>query len=220
MKRINVLFLLLSFFYSTTQAQEVSVGLRAGATYFTIHNDDFNGANKFTMGLDLAIPVEVSFNSVFSIQPELHYTQKGASFDVMEDGQEQELTFRTDFLELPVLFKANYGTDAIRCFAFVGPSFGYAIKRQVIQDMDGSDAVKEEIEFINNGEAQDRRWELGAVGGIGVAFKAGPGAFVVDARYALDFIDDVKFSGERPADLERSTNRGCTLSVGYKIPLN
>ena len=55
-------------FIGTIFSQNMSIGLRIGATEFTLNNDEINDS-KYTVGLDLAIPVEFTLSPVFSIQP-------------------------------------------------------------------------------------------------------------------------------------------------------
>lgn len=198
---------------------QVSVGFRTGADYFTVHSKAEEEDPKYTMGLNLAIPVEVALSDNFSIQPELHFTQKGFAFESSVEGEDFTQTFRTNFLELPVLLKAKYGNDIIKGYAFVAPNVGYALNRTFSTKLGDADKEKEDLDFVTEGDIQSQRWEFSAMGGIGVEIQAGIGAFVVDARYNLGFTDSVKFEDERPDDWDKATNRGCTLSVGYVVPL-
>jgi hypothetical protein len=200
-------------------AQDVKVGFRTGATSFKVNHDLFEDKRDYVVGLDLAIPVEISLNKYFSIQPELHFTQKGVAFDDLEEGIDQRLEFKTNYLELPVLLKAKYGTEKLKLYAFVAPSIGYATNRFVTEQIGDGDKEKEGIGFITDGPVQDQRWEFSAIGGLGVELKAGVGSLVLDTRYSLGLTDGDKFLEDRPADWQKSFNRGCTFSIGYMIPL-
>jgi len=212
--RIIPLFVLL-FAATTAFSQQASIGLRTGASYFKVHYDDFETEPDYTMGLDIAIPVEFQLSSVFSIQPELHFTQKGVAFD---SGEDNSIAVKTNYLELPVLLKARYGIERYQLYAFAAPSVGYATNRFVV-DKTGDEREKEDLDFVTDGDIQDQRWEFGVVGGIGASFQAGVGSIVIDARYAMDLNDDTKFENDEPDDWKKATNRGCTLSVGYMIPI-
>ncbi len=200
-------------------SQNTSVGLRIGASYYTVHNDLLDEEADYTEGLDLAIPFELKLSPLFSIQPELHYTQKGVAFEGIEDGQNQTITFQTNFLELPVLFKVNGSLGKFGYYAFAGPSVGYALKRTATEELGGVEKAKEEIDFVDEGDVRHRRWEFSAIGGVGASMKAGIGSIVMDVRYSFGLSDDTRFVNEEPADWKKTTNRGCTLSVGYMIPL-
>lgn len=221
MNFVKTLIVIIKIFLVTgiAVAQNTAVGLRIGASSFTVKNDLFEEDAKFMMGLDIAIPIELSLSPVLSLQPELHYTQKGVAFEGQYEGQNVNTTFKTNYLELPVLLKANYGSERFKCFAFVGPSIGYAMKQTVSEKIDDVEKVKEELDFITDGNIQDRRWDFSAVGGIGASMKAGVGSIVLDVRYSMGFSDTIKFDGDKPGDWEKSTNRGCTLSLGYMLPI-
>lgn len=211
--------LIILFSINAALSQGLSIGIRTGAAYYTVKNDLADENAQFDLGVDVAVPLEWSITSAFSIQPELHYTQKGVAFKTTGDGVERRLVFKTNYLELPILFKADHGTDQFSCYLFVAPSVGYALNRHVAERVGSIEKVKEDIDFIKDGPAQDRRWEFSAIGGIGMKLKAGPGHVVADARYSLGLTDDTKFDGEEPSDWKETTNRGCILSVGYMIPL-
>lgn len=211
--------LIILFSLSTAFGQGLSIGIRTGAAYYTVKNDLVDENAQFDLGVDVAVPLEWSITSAFSIQPELHYTQKGVAFEVMEEGVEHRFKFKTNYLELPILFKADHGTDRFSCYLFAAPSVGYALNRHVAERVGSIEKAKEDIDFINDGPAQDRRWEFSAIGGIGMKLKAGPGHLVADARYSIGLTDDTKFEENKPSDWKRTTNRGCILSVGYMVPI-
>lgn len=171
------------------------------------------------MGLDLAIPVEFTLSPVFSIQPEVHFTQKGVQFEKVVDGQDQTYAVKTNYMELPVLLKANYGQEKFKCYAFVAPSLGYATNRFTVDKIGDADEVKEDVDFIDVGDAKSQRWEFSAIGGIGGLMKAGIGSFVLDVRYSFGLTDNTKFENDKPDNWKKTTNRGCTISVGYVIPI-
>ncbi|MCB0637037.1 MAG: PorT family protein [Lewinella sp.] len=199
--------------------QQVSIGLRAGASYFTVHDEQLDDA-LYDLGMDFALPVEISLSPLFSIQPELHFTQKGTAFESTTDGMDHRLALKTNYLELPVLLKANYGADRFQCNVFVAPSLGYALNRYTTEQLGDADKVKEDVDFIDEGPIQSQRWDVSVLGGIGASLQAGPGRVVIDARYSFGLMDSAKFEDDRPDDWTRTTNRGCTLSVGYMVPLN
>ncbi len=220
MKNIKILIALIaiSIFTNEILAQQNAIGLRVGATYFTLDNDEIDDA-EYTMGLDLAIPFEYRFTSNFSIQPELHFTQKGVQFEEIEEGQDVTIAVKTNFIELPVLLKAQHGTEKFSYYLFVAPSVGYATNRFLTEKIGDGDREKQEVDFIDEGDAQSQRWEFSAIGGIGGSVKAGIGHVVLDVRYSLGLTDNTKFDGDQPDDWEKTTNQGCTLSVGYMIPI-
>ena len=221
MKLVKTLIITLEILLAvgTAFSQNMSIGLRTGTTYFTLNNDEINNDAKYTMGFNLAIPFEYKLSANFSIQPELHFTQKGVLFEGMEEGQKIETAVKTNYLELPVLLKAQNGTDKFSYYLFLAPSVGYATNRFLTEKIGGGDREKTDVDFIDTENAKSQRWEFSAIGGIGGSVKAGIGSIILDIRYSYGLTDNTKFKNDKPDDWEKTTNRGCTLSVGYMIPL-
>jgi len=126
----------------------------------------------------------MSIGPIFSIQPELHFIQKGVQFEEVVDGQDETFKVKTNYLELPVLLKANYGGERFKGYAFVAPSLGYATNRFTKEIIGDEDDVKDDVDFIDEGDAQSQRWEFSTIGGIGGSMKAGLGSVVLDVRYS------------------------------------
>lgn len=221
MKSVKILIIVLEILLAvgTSFSQNMSIGIRTGATYFTINNDEINEDTKYTMGLDLAIPFEYKLLPNFSIQPELHFTQKGVQFEEMEEGQKVDVAVKTNYLELPVLLKAQNGTEQFSYYLFLAPSLGYATNRFLTEKIGDGDKDKTDIDFIDEGVAQSQRWEFSTIGGVGASVKAGPGSLVLDIRYSIGLTDNTKFENDKPDNWEKTSNRGCTLSVGYVVPI-
>lgn len=204
---------------SAVFSQNTAIGFRLGATDFTLDNEAINDEAKYTLGVDLAIPVEFQLSPFFSVQPELHFTQKGAQFEDVVNGEEEIFAVKTNYLELPVLLKANVGTQRLRGYAFVAPSLGYATNRFTSEKLGDNDRIKERIDFIEGEGAESQRWDFSAVGGAGASLQAGVGSFVLDVRYSFGLSDNTRFEDETPAGWEKTRNRGCTISLGYMLPL-
>jgi len=217
--KVIIILLEMLLVLGTAFPQNTSIGLRTGVSSFTLHNDEINDDAKYTMGLNLAIPFEYTLSPVFSIQPELHFIQKGVQFEELVDGQDYEFAVKTDYLELPVLLKANFGEGKFKYYAFVAPSLGFATNRFTVEKTGDADKVKEDINFIDEEVAKSQRWEFSASGGAGVSMQAGIGSIVLDVRYSHGLTDNTKFKTDKPDDWEKTSNRGCTLSVGYMVPL-
>ncbi|MDF1695776.1 MAG: porin family protein [Saprospiraceae bacterium] len=221
MKLSKIFFITIAIMFTVTNvfSQNMSIGLRTGATYFTINNDEINDDAKYTMGLNFAIPFEYSFSPKFAIQPELNFTQKGVLFEEMEVGENVEIAVKTNYFELPVLFKSKHQTGKFDFSLFVGPSIGYATKRFLVEKIGEADSQKMDVDFIDEGDAKSQRWEFSAVGGLSSAMNLGYGSLILDVRYSYGFSDNTKFSGDQPEGWEKTTNSGCILSLGYIIPI-
>lgn len=209
----------------TIQAQtSVALGARTGVSLFTIANENLED-QKYLTSFTFSVPVEIGITPMFSVQPELNYNEKGVAF-------EDELTdivtsTRTSYLEMPILAKGTFGTGSVQFNAFAGPSFGFGIDRRQVVNASGYDSDVEELtisivstdlDFDDEGDIQDNRFELGAVMGLGFTYGTNV-KFVFDARYNLDLNDNLKIDGDEPADYEKSFNRGMSFTAGVMVPL-
>lgn len=221
MKLSKILFtsLFVLCIFGTGMAQQMEVGFRAGYSLFTVKSDLFELDNNHTSGLNLAIPLSFPINERFAIQPELQFIQKGVAFSFQEAGITTKTALKTNYLELPILFKTNFPVGKMDISVLAGPSVGYALNRFVSQKIGDGDRETEDVDFVDSGAAKDQRRDLGLVGGISASWSLGIGSVVLDARYSLDLNDDAKFEGDKPADYKRSTNRGFLFSAGYVIPI-
>lgn len=210
MKNLSLIIALVSVFSFGANAQSLSVGVRGGINLTTIMNEDTDD-NEFAVGMNFAIPVEIGISELFSVQPELHYVQKGAKFELTDDFSTSLLT---DYLELPVLAKVKFGNETVKGYAVAGPSVGFALNRAVITK-DGDDRERETIDFIDEGDQTDNIFDFGIVGGIGAEISAGPGSVVIDARYNFDLNDNTSFEDEAPDSWNKTTNTGIGITVGY-----
>lgn len=177
----------------------MAFGIRGGLNLAKFHGDDANfeavspkNRTGFCGGAFVAFRLAESF----FIQPEVLYTQKGARYE--ESGE--ELTVALDYVEVPLLFKARFGSGGARPSLFAGPSAAFKIRSQL--EFDGE---KEEVEEVKG-------TEFGIVAGAGLDLAAGSGAFVIDARYTWG-LTTVLDSSES-ADVK---NGVWSFSIGYQF---
>ena len=171
---------------SPTYAQGVTFGAKVGINFADISVDeadededefelDFGNKLGFVAGGFVEVPVTPQF----SFAPEGLFTQRGSQAELEEDGDDFTFTNILTQLQIPVLFKANFSTGAIRPFVVVGPAFGFNTSVNAKFEMNG-DLVDEEdldddVETI----------EYSLVFGGGVRF----GNAMVEARYDLGLND-------------------------------
>jgi hypothetical protein len=118
----------------------------------------------FTGGIFLAF----NFGRVLTIQPEIVYTMKGASFVALDDSYTDKLY--ADYIEIPLLLKLRIPLPVIQPFVFAGPSVGFKLSDKL--ERDGVPLT--EVVFKNN--------DFGAIFGAGVNLGRN---FMIDVRYSL-----------------------------------
>ena len=221
----NCLALILAIcFASSPIAAQWSVGPKAGINFshaqavglsFGIRPDI-----KWKAGGQAGIIGEYRFNEMFSVFAEVNYTEKGFitsakyDFDIqnfdLPIGVQAEMRLR--YIDVPLMVKYTvYRNDAMRAYVSGGAYFGYGIngnlktQARILLDFNLTNTP------INLANKSFDRTEFGAAIGGGIELNAGPGKFIIDARYSHaynplvdDFIVDV-----------RLRNRGFSLGLGY-----
>lgn len=140
---------------------------------------------------------------MFSIQPELLYAQKG--FKMEEAGD--KMTFRANYLNVPVLAKIAFGPEALKGFITAGPAVSYWMSGKSKYES-GGETENEGYDFDDT----DNRLDLGASIGVGVGYGVGAGTVNLDVRYGFG-LSSVYDGGDD--DDSKLKNRVLGVSVAY-----
>ena len=119
--------------------------------------------------------VTLGLGSLFALQPELLYSQKG--FEASEGDLSAQLG--TNYIEIPVLLKAQFELAMLRPALYAGPVVSFETSCNV-------SIVGVSVECDDDEGFVDRKTtEWGAVFGGNVDFILGPVILILDARYQL-----------------------------------
>jgi hypothetical protein len=184
------------------RAQEI--GIKGGLTFADIPNfgdvldDEGFEAVKRRTGLVIGGHVGIPLAGLFTLQPEVLYTQRGVEADL--PFVDETFKFNLDYLDVPVLLRVGPSSG----FQFlVGPSFnfntGATIKSEGI--VEGDEDFKDDVEDV----------EVGLVLGGGYY----GGLLVVEGRYQEGLTNIAKF--EEFEFEEDYRNRSFTLLVGVRF---
>jgi hypothetical protein len=185
-----------------------SIGARGGVNLMTVAE-----SGKFqTEGLSNLLGYHGGLvmnigGKVFSVQPEILFSQTGARIDILE----AEATLNT--VTVPLLLKLSFGGEAFRLF-FTGGGFGsYMIggKIKATQTIAGVKTTSTEAITFADG---DRRIEYGVTGGAGVQIGLGKLKLNLEGRYNYGLGGNEKTPGLNP-----DYSRTIMASVGVLIPL-
>lgn len=229
---ITVLAVTLSL-TATAQMFIPKAGLTLSTVNFEIessgsgYDESINSATGFAVGVGYSF----GLGSMFSIQPELLFIQKGWNYnETYDDGgsysYEYDETAHLNYIELPVLFKVSLGPDNLKFHINAGPSVGFGIggkfKEKYNEDYFGDPYSYSEDVKIKFGDMPDNYdgtdyyidnsidFGLQIGGGVTIAEK-----IIIDIRYGLglsDLFDEADGSGE-------SRNRVLQFTVGVPIRL-
>jgi hypothetical protein len=120
MKKALLSLLLLAGLHGTTHAQNgnLALGVKAGGTL-----SSFVGAgaksDRYTFGYHAGVLANLSLSNHIAFQPELLYSQKGASVEL--DGSSDNRTYRLHYVDVPLAFHVNAGG----LFFEAGPQVGF-----------------------------------------------------------------------------------------------
>ncbi|SFQ77157.1 porin family protein [Hymenobacter arizonensis] len=210
---------------SSAQAQDVRLGLRAGANYSNLagnvkNENTFNNKVGFLGGVMVNIPVLA--DGFLSVQPEVLYSQKGFENKPTEytgllgAKQKREGNVNYNYIDVPLLLKINAGGF----IAEAGPQYSYLLgandetKTTTTPALGGSPTTtesqnKRDVSGLN-------RNELGYVAGVGYQANSG---LSLSLRYTGAFSDFVKSDNNTyfNGDLKNARHSAFQLSLGYLI---
>ncbi len=152
-------------------AASIQFGIKAGgnmAKPTRADADDPMATLKSRVGFTGGIFFAFNFGSVLTIQPEILYTMKGASYVALDDSYTDKLY--ADYIEIPILLKLRIPLPIIQPFIFAGPSLGFKLSEKL--ERDGVPLT--DVLLKNN--------DYGAVFGAGLNLGRN---FMIDVRYSL-----------------------------------
>lgn len=156
MKKLFYSFALVAGLASTAHAQgsNVSLGLKAGATYSSLVGAQAANYYTYDFGFHAGAFANVGLTSLFAFQPEILYSQKGAETTVVD------VSTRLHYLDVPLAFHIN--ADGL--FFEAGPQVGFLL---AATDKAGTVSIdrKERYNTV----------DFGYLFGLGYQRKSGPG---------------------------------------------
>jgi hypothetical protein len=120
--------------------------------------------------------VTLGLGSLFALQPELLYSQKG--FQVDEFGE--TVKFNTNYIEIPVLLKAQFKLAMLRPAVYAGPVLSFETGCSV-SALELSVDCDDEVADV--GDRKKNEW--GAVFGANLDLILGSITLILDGRYQL-----------------------------------
>lgn len=151
------------------QAQ-VKFGVKAGANLSMWGGDDVPDEAKSKFGFHAGALANIPVSSMFSVQPEVLFSNEGAKF---EEGGESA-NYNLNYINIPVLFQYNNPSGF---YAETGPQIGLLMSAKVKFDGESTD-VKELFKGSNFSWAIGAGYKMPSGFGIGVRYNLGLGNIV------------------------------------------
>ncbi|UYZ58796.1 porin family protein [Hymenobacter latericus] len=215
MKKLLLLTLLGLGAASAAQAQDIRLGLKAGANYSNLAGD-LTDENRYDSKVGphagLMVNIGLTDDNFLSVQPELLFSQKGFKYadnsytDVFGNRIKETGKVNYNYLDVPILLKIN--ADGI--FFEAGPQVGYllSVSNNVRREVNGN-VTNNSSNYDNLDNVQ--RTELGYAAGVGYESDMG---LLIGLRYNGGLS---KYGKKDAAQNEFSNARNSTfmLSLGY-----
>ena len=188
---IFVLFALVSIVSYSQISWNAKVGMNM--SNFTGDSD-----TDMRVGFNVGVGMEYQFTDMWSIQPSLMFTQKGAKQD---EGKMNPM-----YLEIPVLAAARFAiADNQNIVVKAGPYFAFGVAGKVkVGDEKG--------DFFGDGDDQygGKRFDCGI--GVGVAYEIGKFFVGLDGEFGFTNVVDFKSD-----NVSNPKNMNFSIGVGYKF---
>ena len=173
---------------SAASAQHVNIGIKAGANFYNVNND--NGVEFDTKtGFHAGLLGHIHLAPQLALQPEVVYSSQGAKY--VSNGVDTK--YNLDYINVPVLLQYMFD-NGFRLQA--GPQVGFLVSSKTEANGVKTD-YKEQTNAIDFGI------------GAGVGYVHPPSGFGVDLRYNLGL------SNINENDAVKSHNRGLQAGVFY-----
>ncbi len=194
------------FLFGTSQAQEVTFGVKTGLNLKTLYGDGMLVDIGYTPGFMIGGFAQIPISSKLFLQPELMYSTQGASDDAEAEVfpdvfQKVEESINLSYINIPILLDYHF-TENI-CIKS-GPQLGLLMKSQIEKDDFGIDIT----EYSNR---IDFAWVLGS------GYELESGIFF-DLRYNLGLRHIFEEAGEGEDGIQSEgdvKNEVIQMAVGY-----
>ena len=147
-------------------------GLKAGLNVADLTGADAPVNTDPRLGFSGGLMADVPITPMFSVRPEVLYSQKGVSSST------NDVTLAVDYIEIPVLVAATIPATetGLMLGAYVGPALGVKV-RESLNGFGG----------LPNADNVFKSTDLGAAFGVTV----GAGPFMIDGRYTVGLQDAI-----------------------------
>jgi hypothetical protein len=205
MKKLLLLLVIILGCNMLTMAQDskVSWNAKAGLNISNWTGKDVQG-NKAKLGFKVGVGMEYAFDNIWSLQPSLFFSTKGAKYSEVIEGYSTKITVNQMYIELPVNLQARVHIEGNTNLLFsAGPYIAYGIGGKTSFDVAN---VGADIDtFGNDGLGLD---EFDAGAGFGVGLEFGKILVGLDGQVGLTKLSDGEGSPK---------NINFSVTLGYKF---
>ncbi len=211
MRRLTWLACLVAVLPMAVNAQ-ITVGARGGLNLSSLRGDDVEDLDG-TTGFHFGAFADFGVSDVFSVQPEILLSQKGAE----ESEGDATLSINLSYLEIPVLAKVRIPTAGqVGGHLLAGPAVSFETGCEVEGSGGGVTATVDCDDPEFDGGLERKSVDFGAMFGGGVSVDVGTVVVTFETRYNLGLID-INDVAEPDASAVKNGNLMFSLAVGFPI---
>ncbi|WP_196889305.1 porin family protein [Aureivirga sp. CE67] len=209
MKKLLVTILLLTGGFLTSQAQEISFGVKGGINFASLTNTgtyNVSSIKDWTAG----IVVEFEISDRFSIQPEVLYSAQGGDVNFVRPNPEYmslidyfDAKVNLDYINVPILAKF-YVVDGLSID--IGPQFAFLVDNNI--EFTKTVPTNPQPTVTYHKTTLPQKKSFGIDGSVGLGYKF-PERIFIQGRYNFGLIDI--------EDIEKSKNSVFQLTIGYEF---
>ena len=168
MNTIKILFSsLLLLAASTTvfsQDNKFEIGTETGPSIIFLRGSDvFRDYGRATVGYSAALTFQYNISKIFSLRTNIAYERKGTVLHYSTSLNNDDIKTRMhyNYLTLPVLLRATFGSGKIKYFANAGPFLGYLLKQTFVTK------YEDEKTTVDNTDRHEH-FDIGITTGVGL----------------------------------------------------
>lgn len=176
-KKLFLIFLTL--FICSIAKSQISIGPKVGVNFSSITGKTDLIEKEFLIGFNAGAILNIEINNIFSVQPELYFSQQGYKTTKEIFDTPAKTIDRINYLNMPVLAKLTLGKGNLKGYVNLGPYLGYMVGGKNIIQLENSEAEKSKLILDYY-----KRFDFGVLSGVGVIFKTGSNSLFIDARYS------------------------------------
>jgi hypothetical protein len=214
-------------FAAPAAAQGVRFGTLAGPALTSITDLDKSAdvgmdvlKSKGRIGLQGGLFATIPVKGALSLQPEVHYSQKGGKLETnmdLDDAEGLKVGFRLAYVEVPVLVRLDLGSrSSWHPFVTFGPSFSMRAACKVSLEVGGGGSMSTGCDEGDLGEGESAssdpfsKTDISGIAGAGLTGSLLGRSVFVQARYSQGFSSIAK---ESTANVSPK-NRGLSVVFG------
>lgn len=210
MKRIagSLCVIALAVVAGNADAGRMYAGAKGGVNMADLAGDDAGGLDMRN-GFSGGVFYGSDFGGQLGVRGEVLYVMKGAEGDFVIPGDDHghESIIRLNYLDVPVLFVANFPAgDKFSFNILAGPSFNFNLDAEVeVPSHNETTDIKDSVKSV----------EFGAIAGGGLEYMLSSLSIVLDVRYSLGAATIAEDVAGESADIK---NRGLGVMAGVMFP--